>query len=625
MTDISYSYTVGGNQPAKPAPAATSARSNEPDDPRLWSFTGVELISQPDGLTLLIDTLSDKRLVVQEEVGITLTYCEAFRTLRGHAEHLVTVLPQLGGQVEPIIPVLAQIRDAGLLRQAEEFIDRFSEESASEPQAPIAVFIITCDRPAAVERLLASMRRAPSNDLPQQYTLIDDSRDDQHRAENVRLVDAHNAKESFQVSYFGMEERARFIEFLIGALPDCKDSIHYLLRRDEWGSHPTYGLARSLALLLGVNRRTLIFDDDVLCEAVRPPLAGGQVAFGSINGRQAVFYDSLESLDANKQLLAESPIALMSRQLGLPLARGLKSLCHGALPTTALAKANGAFVRSLNPDSTIIQTQCSTWGDPGTGSGHWIVDLDAHSIERLLNVPAGVVATVDARASFLGYDSPTLTKHGVMSQVTGYDARQLLPPFLPAFRGEDALFSYMLTAMHPRSLVLNHAWGIHHRPLETRASRNLRGRIAAGGGISLITRWIADNVDLSNNLPATTRLNRIALSLEALTELDEPALINFARLELAKSQSSQLEAYRRQLERADLHQSTNWSNYLRRGYDEISAALRETPSLDDLLAFSVTEPESTLAALRHSGKRFAAALQAWPALWEAAKGYEAKS
>lgn len=69
--------------------------------PALWSFTGVELIPTTDELTLLLDRTTGKRLLVRREVGISLTYCEAFRTLRGHAEHLVATLPQLGGRWSP--------------------------------------------------------------------------------------------------------------------------------------------------------------------------------------------------------------------------------------------------------------------------------------------------------------------------------------------------------------------------------------------------------------------------------------------------------------------------------------------------------------------------------------------
>ena len=73
----------------------------------------------------------------------------------------------------------------------------------------------------------------------------------------------------------------------------------------------------------------------------------------------------------------------MTRQLGVTLAEGLGSLSHGGLQLEALRAANGTFIRSLSPESRILQTHCSTCGDPGTGSGHWIAELDADSIDRL--------------------------------------------------------------------------------------------------------------------------------------------------------------------------------------------------------------------------------------------------
>ena len=91
-----------------------------------------------------------------------LTHCETFRTLRGHAEYLVGVLPQLGGQVEPILPTLAHIRDAGLMRSAEIVAKSLSEHIEAPPLAPLKIFISTCDRPKAVERLLASIENAPT-------------------------------------------------------------------------------------------------------------------------------------------------------------------------------------------------------------------------------------------------------------------------------------------------------------------------------------------------------------------------------------------------------------------------------------------------------------------------------
>jgi hypothetical protein len=618
MTDINTSDS--NHQQASSATASTHAISQS--ETALWSFTGIELIDASDELTLLLSTASEQRLLVRKEVAIALTHCEAYRTLRGHAEHLVATLPQLGGQVEPVIPVLAQIRDAGLLREGATSLRHLTTSVEKSSLAPVQVFIITCDRPAAVERLLTSMAGSAALGLPEAYTLIDDSRDAALAEANQALVEAHNAKASFHVRYFGLEAREQLLAHLIATEPQHEDSIRFLLDRQHWGDLPTYGLSRSLALLLGVGSRVMIFDDDVLCEAVRSPLPEEPLHFGGISSRKAVFWSNDEDQEAAKKGLKDSPIALMARQLGSTLSEGIGTLSHGELPDVALKGANGAFVRSLKPESPILQTQCSTWGDPGTGSGHWISELDVASVDRLLEVPGGLVNTVDARAAWLGYDGPTLTKHGVMSQLTGYDASHLLPPFMPAFRGEDSLFAFMLLTLHPNSLVLNYSWAVPHRPLERRTSRSLKVPIAAQGGIALLTRWIGDNVQLSQAHTPTERLNTMAQGIDDLTRLSEADLQAFARTELANWQASQAGHFRRQLAQAPALQSANWQQYLERGHEEVFTALQQTPSWNDLLGHAVEDPTHTLSLLRSGGQRLSNALKAWPLLWAAAASFD---
>ena len=618
MTDINTSDS--NHQQTSSATASTHAISQS--EAALWSFTGVELIDASEELTLLLDTASEKRLLVRKEVAIALTHCEAYRTLRGHAEHLVATLPQLGGQVEPVIPVLAQIRDAGLLREGATSLRHLTTSVEKSRLAPVQVFIITCDRPAAVERLLTSMAGSTALGLPEAYTLIDDSRDAALAEANQALIEAHNAKAGFHVRYFGLEAREQFLAHLIATEPQHEDSIRFLLDRQHWGDLPTYGLSRSLALLLGVGSRVMIFDDDVLCEAVRSPLPEEPLHFGGISSRKAVFWSNDEDKEAAKKGLKDSPIALMARQLGSTLSEGIGTLSHGDLPDVALEGANGAFVRSLKPESPILQTQCSTWGDPGTGSGHWISELDVASVDRLLTVPGGLVNTVDARAAWLGYDGPTLTKHGVMSQLTGYDASHLLPPFMPAFRGEYGLFAFMLLTLHPNSLVLNYSWAVPHKPLEQRTSRSLKVPIAAQGGIALLTRWIGDNVQLSQAHTPTERLNTMAQGIDDLTRLSETDLQAFARAELANWQASQIRHFRRQLAQAPALQSANWQQYLERGHEEVFTALQQTPSWDDLLGHAVEDPTHTLSLLRSGGQRLSNALKAWPLLLAAAAGFD---
>jgi len=49
------------------------------------------------------------------------------------------------------------IRDAGLMTSAADVCQRLQQPTPASKLAPTRVFIITCDRPTAVQRLLQSM------------------------------------------------------------------------------------------------------------------------------------------------------------------------------------------------------------------------------------------------------------------------------------------------------------------------------------------------------------------------------------------------------------------------------------------------------------------------------------
>ena len=170
--------------------------------------------------------------------------------------------------------------------------------------------------------------------------------------------------------------------------------------------------------------------------------------------------------------------------------------------------------------------------------------------------------------------------------------------------------------------MLNHNWAIPHHPLEARGRRSLRAPIAPQGGISLLTRWIGDNVRVEGALTAEQRLQRMAGSIGALTELSEGELRGFASTELARWQGSQVALFQQQLNRSEELGSRNWQQYLERCREEAFAALQTVPSWSDLLAYPVDEPAATLNLVRQGGKRLAAGLEAWPALWRAAQSFE---
>ena len=594
------------------------AEKSSTADDTLWSFTGIKLIPTANELTLLFDPVTQRRLLVRYEVGITLTHCEAFRTLRGHAEYLVGVLPELGGQIEPIIPVLEQIRDAGMLRSAGELLKNLAPVEPAVELPPIQVFIITCDRPEAVERLLKSMAKAPSAELAERYTLIDDSRNNENAAKNAALVSQFGKSGRLNINYFGATERRRLIQSLTSALPEHESSINFLLDSTRWKQYPTYGLSRTIALLLGIGKRVVVFDDDVLCEAIRSPLPANRISLGGVNGRQAVFYADQEEMDLQASPLRDSLIALMSRQLGATVGQGLSSLSHGEVTQSMLRGANGAFVRSLSPSSRIVQTQCGSWGDTGIGGNHWIVDLDIDSIGRLLDLEGGFTHGLNSQTCWLGYASPTFTKHGSMSQVTGYDAASLLPPFMPAFRGEDALFSCMTTILHPDSLVLNGNWAAPHRPLEDRQESRLKQPVPSRGGMTLLTDWLSECSHLLTPSCPETQLRKLAAELQGLSQQSPKMLLAMSEESLARRHAFQLTTYQDQLSQAEQLKSSNWVAYLQRGSQELQKAINAPASMQDLFGVSVTDENSALTGIKDGLAQASEALEAWPEVWAAA-------
>ena len=114
--------------------------------------------------------------------------------------------------------------------------------------------IITCDRPAAVERLLESLLRGARLARQKQLLLIDDSREAANCTANAAAVERFNLLSPTSMRYFGPQEQAQLLQHAIAQLPRHETGIRFLLQRELWPGVPTYGRARNLALLLDGGR-----------------------------------------------------------------------------------------------------------------------------------------------------------------------------------------------------------------------------------------------------------------------------------------------------------------------------------------------------------------------------------
>ena len=517
MTDFSYSIAAG-------------SRPQLDTKAPLWSFNGVNMLAGPAGSVILHKLRGDRRMIVQPDVAEALKLCAPFRTMQSHTRNIIEAIPELKEHAAHTTQTLEQLASAGLFDSSETCWKRLTTSNDhTDPNSAARVFILTCDRPAALNRILSGLREYPLPRSVEGIWIIDDSRDKEHIQENASIVQLQAEGAKVPVVHVDLSVRNEFIQILKRALPDQANSINWLLDRSYWGRMPTYGQARNVALLLSVGKRALVLDDDIIPQAITPPLSSTTLRFGLANDREAVFYPSKEVLMQHALARPESPLAMMLASLGQPLAAPLTQHLSGH---EGLSGVNGELLDRHSGESRIIMSQCGSWGDTGTTDGNWIFNLPQASIKKLLDRDIPLTQQLGSAAQWMGYRGPVISQYGTLSQLTGLDHRALLPPYLPAGRGEDVLFGILLQRLHPESAVWNESWAIRHEPLENRAERGALTPLSVKPNTALLADWLGREPRDQWGLSPERRLGGIVDQIERLVSMDSGQLESLVRQEL---------------------------------------------------------------------------------------------
>jgi len=578
--------------------------------PELVAFADCELIPINSAMMLVINRHNGNQQIIMPQVVEGLKTCGTFNTIEAHAAHLARTRPELQGNPEMAATALETLHRAGMLQDAGAVCARLSQ-AVPRKLPPTRVFILTCDRPAAVERLLDSMLRAAKLHQHNALFLVDDSREQSNRDANREAVAKFNLRSPKEMFYVGAEAQQSLLAGLAAKLPQHADGIQFLLDQSRWQGAKTYGRTRTLCLLFSVGYRALLMDDDTLCQAIMPPISEPGIGLGGGNMRKAMFYASEQDLFNSGGLANFDPLSGHASLLGSTLGHALLATNDGPLQESQLLHVNAAMTNVLQADSPVLATQCGTMGDPGSEGPNWAVFLGEDSIARLLAAPHGMSAAMENRLNWLGGTRPNFFKMPFMSQLTGLDNSYLLPPYFPAFRGEDALFGAMTVAIHHHSVTLEYPWSIPHLPIEKRVFNPVE-QSSGRADIMLFARYLTEHIDYRDANDAARNLELLVQDLlRTCARSDQDLLLDY-RAELAKGHAQLLATLQNQLAATAKFQSAELEATLRKHLDEARKRINESQSPTGFLRDPGSSTDTqVLARFRSMAQGFAGALHGW--------------
>jgi hypothetical protein len=592
--------------------------------PDLVAFDLCKAYPVPGGNLLLLNTRNAKRAVVRPEVYATLTRCTKFLSLDEHAKNIIALNPGMQGQQADIHQVLKTMLESGIMISAKNTCDSFKSKkdpqvSGKDSSNPVVV-VITWERPAALERLFRSIKANCATEKFHHLYVVDDSRIEDNIQKNRDLTAQFAFEIDSPVQYFGQNEQQSLLASLSRQLPAHEDSLRFLADQSRWRDHWTSGLARNLALLLSCGRRLVMLDDDTICDVFEPGQLKPDISF-SDGTRQADFFSSEQEWLSKRQPINPDPIARHMQCLGLTFSEALQVLGENNLKPVSLSNANALLVNDLHRSSPVLVTECGSLGCPGIGKNTWLPDMAPSSLNMMLSSTQKTTNALNTRMVWTGHNHPHFSPRPNMSQITGFDNRKMLPPYLPVLRGEDRLFGYFLDFIFPTSISLDYPWAIPHLPLPKREWSEEDRDFTSGPSFPLFFNELLPQQKFNCKAEhPKERLLALSAWYRDLANAPADSLSTSHQDFVLKDITEQLQNLTRLLEDSESTPKA-WRDYLQHGLEQLGASLNAASREDFTVAgLPVTmEGDELIHFWKETWAGFSAALAAWPEIREAAE------
>lgn len=436
-----------------------------------------DLITMPfdNQYHLAYNKLNHAVRLLSPEATELLNRCRQLQTLDEHAyEYQRSLAASIGGSdrlwIESIKEQLTELVSVGLLISDQEILklcqQQLSVTADSVPEIT-SIGVVTRSRPASLKQCLISyLENSQQFQRHNDFVVMDDTPEQAARSETRVMLRELANKYNLKLYYAGLEEKQEFAKTLAHNCEVPSEVINFALFDPE-----------QIGISIGANRNALLLhtagdlmigvDDDTVCQLTSSP--NHQDGLGLESSSEATEYwffpdheATLKGARFDKQDFLESHEKLLGQSIGNCLSR---------FGQPSLDRVSSQFIRGLNLGSCkVAVTINGLIGDSGFDSpiAHLLLKGDSH--QRLVESEEKYRSACVSREMLKLVRQNTITENLWDFQTTaiGYDNRELLPPFLPTFRGADGLFGVILRRCFGGDYVAHLPWAVLHAPMEPR-------------------------------------------------------------------------------------------------------------------------------------------------------------
>jgi hypothetical protein len=597
----------GPDAPA-PSPAATPGAAD--------SYRAVDILTLPAGGSMdLVHALHDRTSrLMPSALARALVLCRAFAPLDDHARTCCRELGLDPSHAGALRDQLGELVQAGLLVGRGPLLARCAAlAGASAPASISTLGLITRDRPRTLARALDSYAdRLERFGRRAEVVVIDQSlREDETRA----LLEARRGRPGPPILHAGPRAIAAFGATLARQAGVDPALVRFALG-DVEGCGLAPGAARNALLLHTVSEMLFSADDDTLGAPAAPPDAGGGVVCGSdLDPTEFWFFSDRDRALAATTPVDEDLLAMHERWLG----RGPGAAVAAVAPDDVeLGRMSPRFVRHLLTGAGRVRLSLNGLaGDSGMASPRYYLQLAGPSRGRLLASASAYRAALQSREVVRSVRRVTLNDgRFCMTTFFGLDHRDVLPPFFPVLRNEDAVFGQALricvadsyTALLPRVL--------RHEPEEPRAVP--LDFLTRRPGLSYLLMACTAAFEPGPALDARQALEELGRHLAAVAALPPRDFEEYLRLARWREASADVAALERRLQ-AHGGQPPYWADDVLRLRDHLHDVLPRPEYVLPRDLGDGRDDEAVRALTRRLIGAYGGLLEAWPALEDAAR------